>query len=150
MAWEKWQFEYEEEKRSRFFLSGALTRLRNRQLSMAWEQWQFWYDEVVRQKALLQNALGKMRHRQLAMGFTKWRTNKNMAMEAAILFWERHQELLRLHQLRTKMNWWHARLAPFPVTLSDKYVVSPSQPTARRRSRVFKLLFGLFWWQGSP
>jgi len=41
MAFEKWQYEAQEAKRSQYFLSGAIKRMMNRKLSMAFEKWQY-------------------------------------------------------------------------------------------------------------
>ena len=59
-------------KREKFMLDGAVTRLRNRQLSMAWEKWQCVAGEMARQQHMTNGAVSRTRKRQVSMAWEKW------------------------------------------------------------------------------
>ena len=56
----------------REMVRGALSRLRNRQLSMAWEKWQEWYDERRLAKVLMSGAARRLRNLPAARAFGSW------------------------------------------------------------------------------
>ena len=62
MAWEQWQFWYEEVKNQQFRMAGALNRMKNMKLSQAWEQWQYWYEMQGDMKFRMLGALNRMKN----------------------------------------------------------------------------------------
>merc|ERR1711988_1709380 len=126
-----------------FMLNGALTRMRNRKLSMAWEKWQFEAECMKEEKRLLGGAATRWLRQKLGQAFNTW---KERLAEA------RHQEYMMtqslvswcLRDLVKGFNTWrsvayHWRLRQLQaehklrVKVKDAYPVEHWLPTALPR-----------------
>jgi hypothetical protein len=88
MAFEKWQFEAAEMKRSQYFLSGAINRMLKRKLSMAFEKWQYEAEKLKNERFMISGAIKRMQQRQLSMAWGKW--------QFEIELWYEQQRRLKL------------------------------------------------------
>ena len=53
-------------------LSGAIRRMRQRQLSAAFEKWQYEAASTKAERAAMSGAVGRLLNRLLSMAFEKW------------------------------------------------------------------------------
>jgi len=103
MAWEQWQFWYQEKMHQAFLMAGVIKRMLNRKLSQAWEQWQFWYEEYVRQQALIKRGLARMMKAKLAASFNTWR----IVTDYLLRLFEKSMKRWRNQALSAAFNtWW--------------------------------------------